>query len=933
MNPKRGHAFVAAAVGYLLAPALLLVPSGHATTTHSILPTAGNPYAEQQGKTYGRVVRLSLTDQEARAAIPVGLELNLQEAGRLQSHIDHGDILTRNEIEGYLPSQAAYNAVKDWLVQQGFVVTLESNLRHAIFVRGTVQQCSAAFQTTFARVATSDGEFTSALVEPTLPTAISSSVRLVRGLQTHLLRHHLGIHRTPDIVPNGFMGPATLTAQYNAPDGLTGAGETIAILGDDIPSTSDLTLFWTTCNIPQSLSRYTVVKVQGGPVNAPATGLDMKEAELDVQWASGIASGAAIRFYAVPYPLSDASELAAYAQILNDLPANPGLHEVSESFAGEEMPPSSTIQLLAAQGVSCFAGSGDGGSNPNMTSGIYDSTQPLAVEYPACDPNVTGVGGTSLALGTNGQLLAPEIAWYSDWPSGNPESGLDFASGGGISASTPRPSWQTGTGVPPGMTRCVPDVSVMASPCIGSQICGLFPMIIENGEAEGAGCTSFSSPVWAGFCALINQSLANAGLKPVGLLNAKIYPLIGTSAFSDITTGTNGAYSADIGYDLCTGVGTPNLANLIAALEAGPPGLSVTVPSTLPPGIVTNGSSPFTLTALAAGGPTGFQWYLNGTAIAGATSSTLIVSPTAANEGTYSVTVTNVNGSASAPAGYLSVATDAWLTNLSARAYTETGTNQLIAGFVTTGTSDKSLLIRGDGPALGGFGIIDFLPDPQLSLISGSTTVATATSWATSLDVAFARVGAFAFASGSHDTALLESLAPGAYSAQVVSQTANNGVAIAEIYDADSTAPTNRLVNISARAFVGTGANILIGGFVIGGTTPQTVIIRGDGPALQGFGLSGALANPVLTLTNSAGTIATNAGWSNAPVSGGGATGDIVVQPLTAALSEKVGAFALTDGSGDSAIVATLPPGAYTAEVAGVNGNTGVALIEIYELQ
>jgi hypothetical protein len=217
-------------------------------------------------------------------------------------------------------------------------------------------------------------------------------------------------------------------------------------------------------------------------------------------------------------------------------------------------------------------------------------------------------------------------------------------------------------------------------------------------------------------------------------------------------------------------------------------------------------------------------------------------------------------------------------------------------------------------------------------MLSGSTTIAATNSWAASLDATFARVGAFSLTPGSLDTALLESLAPGAYTAQITPQATNGGVALAEIYDADSGAPANRLVNLSARAFVGTGGNILIGGFVIDGSTPQTVIIRADGPSLAGFGLAGTLASPVLTLVDSGGTIATNAGWGNAPVSGA-AAGGITIQPLTAALSAKVGAFALAAGSGDSAIVATLPPGSYTAQVSGANGPTGIALVEVYELR
>jgi sugar lactone lactonase YvrE len=361
---------------------------------------------------------------------------------------------------------------------------------------------------------------------------------------------------------------------------------------------------------------------------------------------------------------------------------------------------------------------------------------------------------------------------------------------------------------------------------------------------------------------------------------------------------------------------------------------TVSIVSTITGSVVQNGSAPITLTAATTGSPTSIRWYLNGAPIAGATSSVFLLNPTAANQGDISVTVSNAAGSASANAGTLTVSTNAWLANLSARAYAQTGANQLIAGFVTTGPANKAVLIRGDGPSLAVFSITGFLPDPMLTLISGSTTEATTNAWSASLAPVFTQVGAFALMPGSHDTALFETLSPGPYTAQVVSQTANSGVALAEIYDADGGAPADRLVNISARAFVGTGVNELIGGFVISGTTSQTVVIRGDGPSLVGFGLSGVLANPVLTLSDSTGaTIATNNGWSNAPTAGGGLTSAITVQPLTSAITTKVGAFALAAGSNDAALVVTLPPGSYTAQVSGGGGATGVALVEVYELR
>jgi hypothetical protein len=299
----------------------------------------------------------------------------------------------------------------------------------------------------------------------------------------------------------------------------------------------------------------------------------------------------------------------------------------------------------------------------------------------------------------------------------------------------------------------------------------------------------------------------------------------------------------------------------------------------------------------------------------------------------YSVTVTSGSISTTTTIGNLAISSNAWIANLSARAYVSAG-SPLIAGFVTAGSANKSVLVRGDGPSLLNFQIYNFLADPQLTLASASgTNLATTQSWSTALAPTFSQVGAFNLIPGSHDTALAESLAPGSYTAQVATQTTKSGVVLAEIYDSDSGAPANRLVNISARALVGPGNNQLIGGFVVGGTTPETVIIRGDGPSLAAFGVAGALGNTVLSLSNSTGTIATNSGWSNSPGVGGAATGGILIQPLTAALSARVGAFALAGGSFDSAMVATLPPGNYTVQIASGNGVTGIALLEIYELR
>jgi sugar lactone lactonase YvrE len=282
---------------------------------------------------------------------------------------------------------------------------------------------------------------------------------------------------------------------------------------------------------------------------------------------------------------------------------------------------------------------------------------------------------------------------------------------------------------------------------------------------------------------------------------------------------------------------------------------------------------------------------------------------------------------------------NAWLGNLSARAYLQGGGGLAIAGFATAGPATKALLIRADGPALAGDGIANFLPDPQLTLFSGQNPITIPTvSWSPGLAAVFAQVGAFPLSPNSHDAALLQDVSPGAYTAQVASQAGNSGVVLAEIYDADSGAPGNRLANISARAQVGTGAGILIGGFVVEGTTDEALLIRAVGPALAAFGVPGVLGSPVLTLFDSGGAvIASNMGWGNAVIPGAGAvaagSGSMALQAATVAVFLQVGAFGLPGGSADSAMVVALPPGSYTAQVSGADGSTGVGLVEIYEIR
>jgi outer membrane protein assembly factor BamB len=359
-------------------------------------------------------------------------------------------------------------------------------------------------------------------------------------------------------------------------------------------------------------------------------------------------------------------------------------------------------------------------------------------------------------------------------------------------------------------------------------------------------------------------------------------------------------------------------------------GGSVSVYSITPSETVVSGS-PLSLNATVTGGitsgsfqPVSFQWAKNGVPILGATQpSYSVASASASDAGSYSLTVSSPAGTLnSGPIGVsVSAPSPGRLINLSARSVVGTGDSIMIAGFYVSGSGTKNIMVRGIGPTLGTFGITGFLAKPQLTVDNSTQAIFSDTTWGggSALSSAFAQVGAFALPAGSADSALLDPFGPGAYTA-LLSGTTGTGVALAEIYDDDIGATTARLSNLSVRAQVGTGSAVLIAGFVISGNVPKTVLIRGIGPALNGFGVAGAIQEPILSLFNSSSSLVQwNYSW-------GGETA------LVAAM-RAVGAFSLDPASGDTAMLVTLPPGGYTAQVSGVNDSTGVGLIEVYEVQ
>ena len=321
-----------------------------------------------------------------------------------------------------------------------------------------------------------------------------------------------------------------------------------------------------------------------------------------------------------------------------------------------------------------------------------------------------------------------------------------------------------------------------------------------------------------------------------------------------------------------------------------------------------------------------YQWYFNGGILNGETESELSIDPTnTEHEGTYHVVATSAGGSTASENSEILV-TDKRLFNISTRARVGTGANVLIAGFVVAGPESKQILVRGIGPSLADNNIDDPLLKPRLEIYnSANELIYFNEGWKDSDDpdailAASQSVGAGERNMRDDDTAALMELEQGLYTAIVRGQDGSTGVALVEAFEIEEN--FTRMINISCRALVGTGADVVIPGFVIEGDLPSRVLIRAVGPSLQQLGVAGFLANPQFRIYDIAGTpIAFNDGWRN------------LWDPseITAA-SQLAGAFPLGENSEDAAMIIDLDPGLYTVVTSGENGTTGIALVELYAI-
>ena len=342
--------------------------------------------------------------------------------------------------------------------------------------------------------------------------------------------------------------------------------------------------------------------------------------------------------------------------------------------------------------------------------------------------------------------------------------------------------------------------------------------------------------------------------------------------------------------------------------------------------------------------PLVYQWLLNGAPIPGATSPVLsLTNVDTSRVGTYTAVITSAAGVATSDPATLTLSNvTTRLANISTRGQTSAGANVLIGGFVVNAPAGQTrqMLIRVVGPTLAGapFNLANTLNNPALALYVGTNQnpVLTNDDWGTqaagpaqvqAIQQAANRAAAFALQPNSRDAAILATLPAGPYTVQAQigpGSTNPAGLVLIEVYDVTQGGPAApKAINVSTRGTVGTGANSLIAGFVVTGQVSRRMLIRGAGPTLANLGVPGVLADPLLTLSaqSTGQVLRTNDNW------GTGEEASIIASAASAA-----GAFPFPAGSRDAAMIVMLPPGAYTVQLAGVGGGTGVGIVEVYDV-
>jgi len=686
-------------------------------------------------------------------------------------------------------AEADLAKVKSWLERQGFSVDSVARSRNMVRFSGTARQVEGAFSTEMHYFNVEGTRHFAPSTDLSVPAALSSVVLGVGNLNDFRLRP---MHITPTLpaytssqTRSVHFAPGDIAVAYDIKPiykaGYDGTGQSIAIVGQSAILTSDIENFQSAAGLTTKTP--TLVIVPGSGSSTIYTG-DESESDIDLEWSGAVAPGASLLFVYTGDNLNtgvfDSIAYAVDEDLAPIISISYGACE-SEFSSTTILPYEATGKQAAAQGQTIIASSGDSGSTGcyGFTSLTTAQQKALAVDYPASSAYVTAAGGTEASQADSAYLTSgsayweaasgsdlttsalqwiPEVAWNDD-ALGN---GLS-ASGGGISALISRPSWQTGTiggaSIPTGTHRLVPDIALYSSPnypgylyCSSDSTVGTTQSCANGFRDQSsryltvAGGTSFAAPVFAGMVALLNQ--AKGYTSGQGLLNPTLYAMAADSAtyataFHDTPTGSNNdctagstycsstaGFSTSAGYDEVTGLGSVDLANLVAAWTPASSvatliGTTTTITaSSLTPAL--NAADTFTITVVAADGsttPTGSVALSidSGTAV----TVSLSASSTAGTAtGTYKKAF-STSGTHQIVAQFAQTTTLASSTGVVQVSVANTGSFTLSAPGITIAKGGEGSLAITVTPSGGYTGTVDITPSSSTASFCYTTTSAT----------------------------------------------------------------------------------------------------------------------------------------------------------------------------------------------------------------
>ncbi len=469
-----------------------------------------------------------------------------------------GKYLSPKEVlDRFGPTTNDISIVKNHLTNLGLKIS--GQVGNLIFAKANTRKVETIFAIEIDDFQTSSGEQAfSTNLDPQVSIELSDRVYAIAGLETLVKSHSHAKFKSANSNagsgPNGGFTPADINKAYGiSASGVTGTGQVLALYELDGYKASDISAYEQLYKISPAPALQNIL-VDG--FNGSA-GSGAGEVTLDIELMAAVAPGVS-KILVYEGPNSQQGAIDTYARIANDNLAR----QVSSSWGLDETTGAAVLKSenaifmqMALQGQSMFAASGD--------SGAYDNGSTLSVDDPASQPYVTGVGGTTLTLNSDGTYKS-ESSWNVPASGQQPAGG----GGGGISSVWPIPAWQSGLGNAANKgsqtMRMVPDVSLNANLNTGYTV-------VINGQSTTVGGTSCAAPIWAAMAALANQQRANNQNPPLGFANPILYQLakgsLASQFFHDVNDGTtNFFYPAVTGYDLATGIGTANFANLFTGL-------------------------------------------------------------------------------------------------------------------------------------------------------------------------------------------------------------------------------------------------------------------------------------------------------------------------------------------------------------------------------